>query len=414
MMKFVPATLFCLLLTMDAAAENWPEFRGPTGQGISTASGVPTRWSATENIAWKQAVPGTGWSSPVLVDGRIYLTSAVEQSAPSGISLRALCLDAATGRILWDVETIRPAAEDAKVMHQKNSLASPTAIVHGDRIYVHYGHMGTAALDLAGTVLWRQTDLKYNPTHGNGSSPAVVGDLLVFSCDGAADPFLVALDRATGQPRWKVPRQGSKAQSFSFSTPLLIEVAGAQQIISPTSGYVGAYNPSDGQEIWRVTYGDGFSVIPRPVFAHGLLYVCSGYTRANVLAIDPADARGDATATHVRWTNSRSVPFTPSVLVAGDELYFVSDNGVATCLDARTGTQNWTERLGGAFSASPVLAGGHIYFLSEEGVTSIVKVGKSYELVATNELGERALASPAPADGALFLRTQSHLWRIAN
>jgi len=414
MMKLISTALVCLLVTQSGVAENWPEFRGPTGQGISTATRVPTLWSATENIAWKQEVPGTGWSSPVIVDGRIYLTTAVEQADAGKISLRTLCLDAASGRVIWNVETIQPAAEDAKVMHQKNSLASPTAIVHGDRVYVHYGHMGTAALDLAGKVLWRQTEIKYNPTHGNGGSPAVVDDLLVFSCDGAENPFLVALDRASGQVRWRVPRQATKAQTFSFCTPLVIDVLGAKQIISPTSGFVSAYDPKDGREIWSVNYGEGFSVTPRPVFAHGLLYICTGYTRANVMAIDPKDARGDVTASHVRWQSNRSVPFTPSVLVVGDELYFVSDNGVATCLDARTGTQNWTERLGGAFSASPISAGGHIYFLSEEGVTTVVKPGKTYELVAKNDLGERALASPAPADGAMFLRTQSHLWRVAN
>jgi outer membrane protein assembly factor BamB len=414
MKKAVFAALIIATFIHTARADNWPEFRGPTGQGISTAAGVPIRWSASEGIAWKQPIPGTGWSSPVLVDGRIYLTTAVEQGGEGAISLRALCVDATSGSILWDVEAIRPTADEAKVMHQKNSLASPTPVVVGDRVYVHFGHMGTAALDLAGNVLWRQTEIDYDPTHGNGGSPVVVNDFLIFSCDGAADPFLIALDRANGQPRWKVPRQEMKAQSFSFSTPLVIEVDGAPQLISPASGYVGAYDPTTGREIWRVTYGDGFSVIPRPVFAHGMLYICSGYTRANILAIDPAGARGDATADHVRWQSNRSVPFTPSVLVVGDELYFVSDNGVATCVDARTGDQHWTERLGGAFSASPVFAGGNIYFLSEEGVTSVVKAGKTYELVASNDLGERALASPAVDDGVIFLRTQSHLWRVKN
>jgi outer membrane protein assembly factor BamB len=410
--KSALVALFTWFLAAAAAAEDWPEFRGPTGQGLSTAANVPVRWNATENVAWKQPIPGTGWSSPVLVDGRIYLTAAVEEAGT--VSLRALCVNAADGRINWDVETIHPTAGEAKAMHEKNSLASPTPIVDGDRVYVHYGHMGTAALDPAGNVLWRQTNVKYDPVHGNGGSPALVGDLLAFSCDGAQDPFLVALDRRTGQPRWRQPREAGRAQPFSFSTPLVIEVDGTKQLISPTSGYVAAHDPATGREIWRAHYGDGFSVIPRPVFAHGLLYVCSGYTRASVLAIDPAGALGDVTATHVRWQNNRNVPFTPSLLVVGDELYFVSDNGVATCLDARTGRQRWTERLGGAFSASPTYADGHVYFLNEDGVTTVVKAGPTYELVATNDLGERALASPAPDDGTLYVRTQSHLWRISN
>ena len=413
MTRFILAAGFTLLFGMTAGADVWPEFRGPTGQGTSTATGVPLRWSATQNIAWKQPIPGTGWSSPVLVDGRIYLTSAVEGDA-GAVSLRALCVNAADGKIVWDVEAFRPEPSDAKVMHQKNSLASPTPIVADGRVYVHFGHMGTAALDLAGNVVWRQTEIKYSPMHGNGGSPALVGDLMVFSCDGSEDPFIVALDRANGQVKWRKPREGAARQSFSFCTPLLIEVDGARQIILPGSGYAAAYDPADGREIWRVKYGNGFSIIPRPVFAHGLVFVCSGYGRANLLAVDPAGAKGDVTATNVRWQTNRSIPFTPSVVVVGDELYVVSDNGVATCFDARTGTQHWSERLGGAFSASPTYAGGHVYFLSEEGVTSVVKPGKTYELVATNDLEERALASPAVTDGAIFLRTQSHLWRVEN
>jgi outer membrane protein assembly factor BamB len=402
----------CLPLGAVASAEDWPEFRGPTGQGLSTAARVPVRWSSTENVAWKRAIPGVGWSSPVLVAGRIYLTTAGKASITGDTALSVVCLDAADGRIVWEKEVLRPAASEARAMHQKNSLASPTAIVAGQALYVHFGHMGTAALDLAGNVLWRQTDIKYSPEHGNGGSPALAGDRLVFSCDGSRAPCIVALDRATGDVRWNTPRSGGARQTFSFSTPLVTNVDGVDQVISPTSGYVGAYDPGDGREIWRVKYGEGFSVVPRPVFAHGLVFVCTGWQRARLLAIDPRGAQGDVTESHVRWSHDRGVPFTPSPLVAGDEIYFVADNGVATCLDARTGRQHWSERLGGNFSASPVYADGHVYFLSEEGVTSVVRAGTSYELVATNELGEQALASPAVAEGAIFLRTRDHLWRV--
>jgi outer membrane protein assembly factor BamB len=414
MLNSLRAVVVVLLMAAPAVAENWPEFRGPTAQGLSTAGGVPVRWTASEGIAWKQAIPGSGWSSPVLGGDRIYLTSAVTQDSGE-VSLRVLCLNAADGKIIWDVEAIRPEAAAAKVVHQKNSLASPTAILDGDRLYVHFGHMGTAALDLAGRVLWRQTNLKYPPMHGNGGSPALVGDLLVYSADGSENAMVVALNRADGQVKWKTPREGGAKQVFSFSTPLVIEVDGARQIISPASGYVGAYDPRDGREIWRVKYGEGFSVVPRPVFAQGLLYVCTGYMRAAVMAIDPREASGDVTAApNVRWKFDRGVPLTPSPLVVGNELFFVSDSGVATCLDARTGETRWSQRLGGAFSASPVYADGRVYFLNETGVTSVIKAGPKYELLATNDLRERALASPAVAEGALFLRTESHLWRIKN
>lgn len=394
------------------AANDWPEFRGPTGQGLSGATNVPLNWNATNNIAWKAAIPGEGWSSPVLVDGRIYLTSAVNDS--NSISLRALCVNARDGRIEWNEEVFEPDPGATQAIHKKNSLASPTPIVRAGHVYVHFGHMGTAALDLNGKNLWRQTSLKYPPTHGNGGSPALIGDQLIFSCDGGPDPQVVALDVNTGAVRWKTPRNTTAARRFSFSTPLAIDVNGATQIISPGSGFVGGYNPKDGAEIWRVRYGEGYSVITRPVFAHGLLFISSSYDRPVLYAIKPAAAKGDVTETHVAWTHAKGVPNTPSPLVVGDELYFVSDGGIATCLDARTGTVHWNERLGGGHSASPVFAEGRLYFQNEEGIGLVLKAGKTFEVLARNEIGERTLASIAVTDNAIFLRSKSHLWRIGN
>ena len=403
--------LIALLFCSVGVAADWPEFRGPTRDGVATATNVPTHWSPTENVRWRQAIPGNGWSSPVLVDGKLYLTTATGTADAGDVSLRALCLDAADGRILWDEEVLRPDAEAAKAMHNKNSLASPTPIVDGGRLYVHFGHMGTAALDLKGNVLWRQTDVKYPPMHGNGGSPALVDDLLVFSCDGESDPFVVALDQADGQVRWKQPQRDRRAAVF-VQHAAGNRGGGRTANHQPSQRLVGAYDPQDGREIWRVAYGDGFSVIPRPVYAHGLLYVSTGFMRPSLLAIDPQGAEGDATETNVVWRHDQSVPNTPSLLVAGDEICFVSDRGVATCLDARTGAEHWSERLSGGFSASPVYADGHIYFTNEEGTTYVVRAGTEYELVATNDLGERSLASPAVDNGAIYLRTEGFLRRI--
>jgi outer membrane protein assembly factor BamB len=400
------------LWSCGGTAADWPEFRGPTQGGVSTATGVPIEWSETENVVWKQPIPGLGWSSPVLVEGRIYLTTATGSADEGEISLRAVCLAAASGDVAWDVEVLRPEVDAAKAMHDKNSLASPTPIVDGERIYVHFGHMGTAALDLAGNVLWRQTELAYAPTHGNGGSPALVDDLVVFSCDGTDAQFVAAIDRASGQLRWRTSRESDSQRPFSFSTPLVIDVDGRQQIISPASGFVAAYDPAHGREIWRVRYGDGFSVVPRPVYAHGMVYVSSGFMRASLLAIDPRGAHGDVTESNVVWQHDEGVPYTPSLVVAGDEIYFVSDRGVASCLDAHTGEEHWSKRLGGGFSASPVAADGHVYFVNEDGATYVVAASTDYELLATNELGERSLASSAVDDGTLYLRTESHLWRI--
>jgi outer membrane protein assembly factor BamB len=404
--------IIVLLFGRSLLASDWPQFRGPNGNGVSTAKNVPVHWSATEHVAWKQAIPGTGWSSPVLAGGNLYLTTATTEEKDGPTSLCAICIAAKDGHTVWNTEVFRPDAKATGEMHAKNSLASPTPIVDGGRVYVHFGHMGTAALDLNGKVVWRQTSLAYNPRHGTGGSPQLVGELLIFSCDGSENPFIAAIERKTGEVRWKVDRQTKAAKTFSFSTPMAIEVDGQQQIISPGSGLVGAYDPRDGREIWRVRYGEGYSVVPRPVFAHGLLYVASGFDKAILYAIRPQGAQGDVTEKNVAWSLEKGAPLTPSVLVAGDELYFVSDNGVATCVDAKTGKVSWTKRLGGNYSASPVLAEGRIYFLSEEGVTTVVHASKEFESLATNELGERALASPAVDDGAIFIRTESDLWRI--
>lgn len=394
------------------AAEDWPAFRGPGGQGLSTATNVPVKWGPDENVAWKVDLPGKGWSSPVLAGGRIYLTAGVAE-AGGAIALRALCLDADTGKGVWDVEVFRPDPGEAEILHMKNSLASATPIVAGDRLYVHFGHLGTAALDLTGKIVWKQTAIKYQPVHGNGGSPVLVGDLLVFSCDGASNPFLAALDARTGDVRWKTPRKTHAKRTFSFTTPLAIEVEGATQIVSPASGIVASYDVA-GRELWRVRYGEGYSNVPRPVFAHGLLFVSSGYDAAVLYAINPAGAKGDVTKSNVAWTQRKGAPNTPSPLVVGDDVYTVSDNGIATCADARTGKPHWTHRLGGGFSASPVAAEGRVYFQNEAGVGFVVKAGKALELLAENDLGERSLASYAVADGALFIRTEGKLRRVGN
>ena len=405
------AILAFTLITARAADADWPQFRGPAGQGISDATSVPTEWSDTRNVAWKVEVPGKGWSSPVLSRGRLYLTTAIGDSA-SGITLHALCLDAADGRTLWDTEVFRPEAEATAAMHRKNSLASGTPIVTADRLYVHFGHMGTAALDLSGKIVWRQTDLKYQPVHGNGGSPILVDGSLVFSCDGGKDPFVVSLDAATGSVRWKTPRNSTAKKPFSFSTPLAITIGGTTQIISPGSGLVGSYDLRDGHEIWHVSYGEGYSVIPRPVFAHGLLFISSSFDRPTLLAIHPEGASGDATETNIAWTHAKAVPHSASMLVLGNELYFVSDAGIATCADALTGKIHWSERLGGGFSASPIAAEGRIYFQNETGIGYIVKAAMTFELIAKNDIGEPTLASLAVTHGALFLRSEKYLRKL--
>lgn len=387
--------------------QDWTEFRGPTGQGFSKARRLPVQWSATNRVAWKQALPGAGWSSPVVQDGRIYLTTAVEQGGGNQ-SLHVLALEAKTGKTLWDEEVF---AKPITRGHAKNSQASPTPVIEGDRLYVHFGHMGTACLDLVGRVIWKNEKLGYEPVHGNGGSPILAGDALVFSADGGNEQFIAALDKARGHVLWKTPRVTDAKKKFSFNTPLLIEAAGRKQIISCGSGAVFSYDPKTGKELWRVRYGEGYSVVPRAVFGHGLVFISSGYDAPVVMAINPGGA-GDVTGTHVVWKTARGAPATPSLLLAGNELYFVSDAGIASCVDAKTGQLHWSERIKGNYSASPVLADGKIYFQNEEGLGVVIMASMTFQKIAENPLGERTLASYAVADGAIFIRGAKHLYRI--
>jgi outer membrane protein assembly factor BamB len=405
-------TAFLLLITL-ASAEDWPEFRGPTGQGIVRDAALPVEWSPARNVAWKRALPGQGWSSPIVHQGRIYLTSAVPVagSKQNDLALTALCLEAKSGELLWQKEVFRQDGAKAPKIHAKNSHASPTPLTDGRHLYVHFGHQGTACLDLGGQIVWRNGDFKYDPEDGNGGSPILVDDRLIFSCDGNDQQFAVALDRASGKVLWKTARKPDSKFKYAYSTPLLITVNGQQQVISPGPGAVWAYDPANGKEIWRVRYGAGYSVVPRPVFGHGLVYICTGFDTPNLLAIRP-DGAGDVTSTHVAWTGRRGVPLITSLLLVGDELYMVSDKGIASCLDARTGNVHWQERLGGAYSASPLVADGKVYFQSEEGTSVVVKAGKRFEQLARNSLEERTLASCAASAGALYIRTEKHLYRI--
>lgn len=394
--------------------ESWPEFRGPTGQGLSTAKEVPLRWGRQQNVVWTRAIPGKGWSSPIVQAGKVYLTTAVPRSRKGDAgpqSLQALALDARTGKPLWTREVFR---QGKARIHSKNSHASPTPLTDGEYLYVHFGTNGTACLDLKGKVIWRNTKLRYKPAHGNGGSPALVGDSLVVNCDGSDVQFVASLNRRTGKIRWKKNRGLRPKKGFSFSTPLGIEVDGEQQVISSGSGGVISYDPHDGRQIWKVRYGDGYSVVPGPVHGQGLVFVCTGFDRPSLLAIRP-DGHGDVTETHVVWRTDRGVPHNPVPLVVDTELYFVSDKGVASCLDARTGKPIWQERvLRGNFSASPVYADGRIYFQSEGGEGIVVEASKEFRLLARNSLEERSLASYAVLDGALFIRTQKHLYRLGD
>jgi outer membrane protein assembly factor BamB len=396
----------------ETQAADWPQFRGPGGQGHSDATNLPLTWSETENIKWKVPVAGLGWSSPAIKGDQIWITSAVDD----GKTLHAIALDRATGKSLHDV-TIFELAEPGPV-HAKNSHASPTPLIEGDRVYVHYGAHGTACLKTDGTIVWKTQDLKHDHRHGPGGSPVIFEDLLILNCDGSDIQFVVALDKNTGEIRWKKKREhigedrltGKSNVPMSYTTPLLAEINGTIQLLSSGADSIVSYNPRNGEEYWWFRY-DGYSNVPRPVVGKGLVFISSGYDRPEFYAVK-VDGTGDVTESHLGWNMKKAAPLNPSPLLVGDELYLVDDDGIATCLDAVTGTQHWQRRIGGNFSASPTLADGKIYLLDEDGKTTVLAPGKKYEVLATNTLEGRTLATPAMVDHSVFLRTDTHLYRI--
>lgn len=389
----------CVASRSASAAETWPQFRGPDGQGHSDAHNLPTTWSENENVRWKTPIVGLGWSSPVVFGKQIWLTTAIEAEG----SLRAVCVDRETGEIVHDVEVFKHA--DLGRIASKNSHASPTPVLDGRNLFVHFGAHGTACLTNDGQVVWRQ-QLKYDQRHGPGGSPVLWNDLLIVACDGPDEQYLIALDKRTGEPRWRVEHQGEQA----YSTPALTKVDGVDQLITSRGNAVIAYAPADGQELWRCSF-TGHSVVPRPVVADGMVYCCTGYWNPSLLAIRLGGS-GDVTASHLAYTVRRGVPHNPSPLVVDGKLYMTTDLGVLTCLDAASGKELWRERLSGNFSASPTTADGKIFLLNEEGKMLVIAAHEKYELLATNQLEGRTLASPAPVDGAIYLRTDTHLYRI--
>lgn len=404
-------TALALSATAAAYAGDWPQFRGPTGQGHAPDASVPLTWSETENIAWKTAVPGRGWSSPVIAGGLAWLTTAVTDRE-AGTSLRLLAYDVASGATAVDVEVF--AISDTTLLNQKNSFASPTPVIgpSGEYVYVHFGAQGTAAVaaggDSAGEVLWR-TRFPYTSQHGNGGSPILHDGLLVVSIDGYDTAFLVAVDARTGEERWRSVRAAPISQAYS--TPLAIEVGDTSQIVNVSAFRTSAHEPATGREIWRVEYPGGFSNVSRPVYGHGLVYLSTGFNEPVLLAIRPT-GEGDVTDSEIAWRLRRGAPLTVSPILVGDELYTVTDSGIATCIDASTGDIHWQHRLGGNHSASPVFAGGWIYFQNEEGVTTVIAPGTEFKQTAHNELDGSTLASIAVSDGAFFIRTGTHLYRI--
>ncbi|MHB1035316.1 MAG: outer membrane protein assembly factor BamB family protein [Pirellulales bacterium] len=391
-------------------AGSWNQFRGPGGDGQAATKSLPVQWSETKGVAWKTAIHGKAWSSPVVWGNQVWLTSATED----GKKLFAICVDGSSGKILRDITVFTIAKP--MFCYPFNSYASPTPVVEEGRLWVHFGSAGTACLDTAtGKTLWNRQDLPCDHFRGPGSSPIVFGNLLLMNFDGFDLQYVVALDNRTGKTAWKTDRTidyGSDDGDMkkAYCTPTVIEHLGRKQLISPGAVATIAYNPLTGEELWKVYHG-GFNAAARPLYSHGLVFI-STEGGLKLLAVRP-DGTGDVTKTHIAWTCGKATPTRPSQVIVKDHLYVVSDTGIVSCLEAQTGTVTWTHRMGGRHSASPIHAGGRIYFFDEDGVSRVVEANpKEFRLLSENQLEAGCMASPAVLDDALIVRTKTHLYRI--
>ena len=421
---------FCLIVCLALPCvtplrADWPDYRGPwhnghvSAPGESKPLGLPIRWSEYENVKWKTPIPHRGWSTPVILGGQIWLTTATT----NGQDFFAICVDAASGKTLlneklFHCDTPEPLGNDV------NCYASPSVALETSRAYVHFGSYGTACLDTKSfTVIWRREDLPCRHYRGPGSSPVLHKDLVILTMDGIDLQYLVALDKHTGKTVWKTdrsaewndldkdgkPDRGGDLRK-AFSTPIVIEAGGATELISSGSKASYAYDLTTGRELWRVnTFAH--SPATRPLFDKGLVFVATGSGKSEYLAVRP-DGRGNVTDTHIVWRTVRGAPRLISPVLVDGLVFLLGEGGVMRCVEAATGNEVWQERVAGECYASPIFGDGHIYCGDLNGKTTVLKAGRSFEVVATNMLDDGFMASAAVTGRALVLRTKTHLYRI--
>lgn len=410
--------LGCAVLAGVARAD-WPEFRGPTADGQVAAAGLPLTWSETENVKWKTEIPFRGWSTPVVLGGQVWLTTATLD----GHDFYAMCLDAATGKVLFNEKLFHNDTPEP-LGNAVNGYASPSPAIEPGRVYVHFGCYGTACLD-TGTfkVLWQRTDLPCRHYRGPASSVILFENTVILTMDGADVQYLVALDKQTGKTVWKTNRsvKFNDAEGFqkfakdgdlrkAHSTPFITTVDGQPQMVSPGAKAAYAYDPRTGRELWMVHYGC-WSAAARPLVSQGLALILTGAGKTELWGVR-LGGQGDVTDSRVAWKYEKSAAKTASPVIVDDLLYMVNDDSTVTCLEVATGQLVWRERVGGNFAASPIVADGRIYFPNQQGKTTVLKPGRTFAPIATNTLAIGCMASPAADGKALYLRTKTHLYCI--
>lgn len=422
--------LSVLAIATSAMAAGWPEFRGPTGDGHAAANTdaskkLPLEWSESKNVRWKTPIPHRGWSTPVVMDGQVWLTTATED----GHDFYAICVDRESGEIVHNIPLFH-CDKPEPLGNNVNCYAACSPAIEPGRVYVHFGSYGTACLDTAsGSVIWKRDDMPCRHYRGPSSSVALFENLVLLTFDGADYQYITALDKATGETVWKTDRNvewndqnltgeyakyAEMAKDGDFrkahSTPLIVNHNGEPLMLSGGAKATFGYDPRTGRELWRVHYDD-WSVAPMPVYRDGVAYIVTGLMHPELWAVK-TDGTGDVTDTNVLWRIKQGVAKTASPLLVDGLIYMVNDDGVASCVDAETGEAVWKKRIGGKHAASPIFAEGRIYFFNQDGETTVIRPGREFDELATSTLDDGFMSSPSAADGAFYLRTKSHLYRI--
>ena len=404
-------------------AGNWPGWRGPSGDGASNGKGIPTKWSSTDNIAWRIAIPGEGHSSPIVWSDKVFLTSSLTEKNKRIL----LCLDRLSGQTVWQRDVVQSPPE---TIHRLNSRASGTPATDGRQVYVTFmraegdeviapnvgserlitpGKIIVAAYDLDGNEKWKTNVGDFVSAHGFNTCPVLFEDLVILNGDHDGDAYLVALDRQSGRERWRTRREN---KTRSYVTPIIREINGRTQMILSGSLCVASYDPRNGKRHWIVD-GPTEQFVASVVYDGKYVFATGGYPERHTLAIRPG-GKGNVTDTHIAWRTTRGAAYVPSPIISGRYLLMVADSGIASCFEARTGKRHWMERLPGGHSPSPVSADGLVYFVSDRGVTTIIRPSETFAVIAKNELGEPVSASPAISQGQIFLRTHQNLYCIGS
>ena len=421
-----------LFLNSACIAGNWPEWRGPSAQGTAAASGLPETWSETSNVAWKTPLPGRGHSTPVMWGDQIWLTTAIEKTATSeeakrrlasntgdqplvvlsSVSLRAVCVDRNSGKLLHDIELLN--VKDPQWAHQLNSYASPTPVLEAGRLYAHFGSFGTVALDTKTLkLLWKNEELNVMHENGPGSTAVLSGDRLIAHFDGSDQQFIAAFDKNTGKLAWKTNRSGEMdprpQQKKAYGTPLIVAINGQPQVVSSAANNIYGYDPQTGKELWKFHYGElGFSMSTVPIADDQQIYFSTAFGKSAVIALKHTGVK----TPEVAWRNNKNAPKMCSPVLHNGLLFYVDDGGIVSCVDVKTGEAFYRERIGGKFSASPILADGKLYFSSREGVVTVVAATKEFKILSQHSLDGSLMASPIADGSALFLRTDKALYKI--